>query len=424
MVLDYDKCREDLPKVLAGELDPPAEELWPLIYYLFMMIRDPKGDSEQVENCLILMEKLMNKVDQDEDDEMDLVFEAVEGALGRYCPADRVLDLMASAGISFTEPRYHSRELTNFRDYLLEHRLSPELVEKMSQMGIDLDEALLKGRTPAFIVANRNRMVSWGSGRNESEDGFAEIAEKFFSVESMEALNDEGTSAAHTAVRRDHFEMLEAMLKKGVNVNLTEDQPQVAGTTMLMAACAYGFPKTVKLLMDAGADDTLRNVEDETAAHIAVSEKIRFKKISSAERVEMLKCLKNVDIPGKNGATPLMYAQKYELHITHDLTPVFVEKGADVNRADNNGNTALMLHAFWYCDKDVFKAMVKAGYDVNARNKDGDTVLHYAMKNKCSEVAVYLIKKGGDLNVANKQQVTPLQIAVEKGMDEVLMFAQ
>ena len=117
-----------------------------------------------------------------------------------------------------------------------------------------------------------------------------------------------------------------------------------------------------------------------------------------------------------------MTAQNYDLHGSHTLTPVFIEKGADVNRVDDNGNTALMLHAEWYCDKDVFKAMVKAGYDVNARNKAGNTVLHYAMKNNSSEVAVYLIKKGADVNVANEKQVTPMQIAVEKGMDEVLAF--
>ena len=124
-------------------------------------------------------------------------------------------------------------------------------------------------------------MMSWGSGANEAEESYAKLAEEYFSVESMEALNAQGTSAAHEAVRHDHHEMLEAMLKKGIDVNVTEDQPQVAGTTLLMTACAYGFPKTVKMLMDAGADDSLRNVEDETAAHIAVSIKVRFKTISN-----------------------------------------------------------------------------------------------------------------------------------------------
>lgn len=422
MVINYEESRENVEKVLAGELDPEAAELWPLIYYLTVMIRDPKNDREYVDKSLTLFEKLLQKVDQDEDDEMEMVIEAADSIIGWEGPVERVLELIAEAGVSFTEPRYYERELTNLRDHFLDYRVRIETVVKMAELGIDLNEALIKGKTPAYIIAHKERVKTWGSGANEIEESYAKMVEEYFSVESMEALNAEGTSAAHEAVRRDHHEMLAAMLKKGIDVNVTEDQPQVAGTTMLMTACAYSFLDTVKMLMDAGADDSLKNVADETAAHIAVSIKVRYKEITNEERAEMLKCLKNIDIPGKNGRTPLMTAQNYDLHGSHTLTPVFIEKGADVNRVDDNGNTALMLHAEWYCDKDVFKAMVKAGYDVNARNKAGNTVLHYAMKNNSSEVAVYLIKKGADVNVANEKQVTPMQIAVEKGMDEVLAF--
>ena len=420
MAMNYEECREQVEKVLAGELDPSADELYSLIDGLYNSTFEIRDNS--VGTRLALLGKLLPKVDQDEDDEMEMVIQAAEGIIGNDGPVEKVLKVMADAGVSFTEPRYYQRELTNLRDYFLEHKLSSRLVGTLAELGIDMNEALVKGRTPAYIIASKQRMTTWGANKNEVEESFAKLVEDYFSVESMEALTAQGTSAAHEAVRHDHHEMLEAMLKKGVNVNVTEDQPQVAGTTLLMTACAYGFPKTVQMLIDAGADDSLRNVEDETAAHIAVSVKVRFKKISNEERVEMLKCLKQVDIPGRNGVTPLMIAQDYDLHASYILTPVLIEKGADVNRADNNGNTALMLHARWYCDKEVFKAMVKAGYDVNARNKEGNTVLHYAMKNRSSEVAVYLIKKGADVNAANEKQVTPMQIAVEKGMDEVLAF--
>ena len=64
--------------------------------------------------------------------------------------------------------------------------------------------------------------------------------------------------------------------------------------------------------------------------------------------------------------------------------------------------------------------MVSAGYEINARNKDGNTILHYAIKNKSSEVARYLLKKGADYTIVNEKQITPLQMAVENGLEEVL----
>lgn len=64
--------------------------------------------------------------------------------------------------------------------------------------------------------------------------------------------------------------------------------------------------------------------------------------------------------------------------------------------------------------------MVKAGYNLNAQNEDGDTVLHYAVENGQCEVVRYLLKKGADYNLPNENQVTPLQLAVEKGLEEVL----
>lgn len=422
MLLDYDKCREQLPGALSGELDLPLEELWPLLYYETNMVHGSESaeDRQHIENCIVLLECLLKKADPDDD--MDTVFEALDQVLGRYAPADKVLDMLMENGYSFSEPQYANGNLTNLRDFLLEKRFSPELVDKMVQLEIDVNEPLVKGRTPAYLLLQRNRVTAWGANKNEYEEALAKTVTDHFSVESLEALNSDGTSAAHTAVRKNHFEVVEAMLKKGVNVDLTEDKPSVAGTTFLHIACEHGYPQLVKMLMDAGADDTLKNEQEETAAHIAASIKIRYKKIQDNERVEMIRALEHVDIPGKNGTTALMLAQDPQASLTFALTPVLIEKGADVNRTDNDGNTALMLHTFWYCFRDVIKAMVKAGYNVNARNRHGDTVLHYVMKNKNSEMAVYLIKKGADVNIANDKQVTPAQIAVENGLDEILAF--
>lgn len=422
MLVDGEKCREQLKGILAGELDLPVEELWPVLYYVICLIRSETSpeDLEYIGNSEVLLEKLLKKADPDDD--MEIVFEALDQSLSRYLSPAKVLDMLVAAGYSFTEPQYANGNLTNLRDFLLEKRFSLELLDKMAQLGVDLNEPLVKGRTPACLLAQHPRMQSWGAGPNQAEEDLAKAVTDYFSVESLETLSADGTSAVHTAVRKNHHEMVDAMLKKGIDVNITEDKPGVAGATPLHIACEHVYPQLVKMLMDAGADDTLKNELEETPAHIAVSKKIGYKQVSDKERIEMIQALEHVDIPGKNGVTPLMLIQDPQLFLSISLTPVLIEKGADVNRADNNGNTALMLHTFWYCYKDVIKAMVKAGYNVNARNRSGDTVLHYVLKNKNSEMAVYLIKKGADVNIANEKQVTPAQIAVEQGLDEILPF--
>ena len=391
--------------------------------------KDEDVQNGGLERFVKLVQLMILKADPDDDDETSCAFESACRLLNFFDSSDvgmegrekvlGILDFMVEQCISFTETRYCEHDKTNLRDYLIKKVYAKkQLIEKMFQAGVDLDEALSDGRTPVHVLVSRERSGSPCQTEPEEQE-LAELME-FFSVESMEALDKDGTSAIHTAVRKNHFEVLEAMIKKGININITEDSPAVAGTTPLHAACEYGFPKIVQMLMDAGADDTMQNVKEETPAHIAVSKKIFFKEIKPEERVEMLRSLKNIDIPGTEGKTPLMLAQARDLYISDTVSPVLIEKGADVNRKDNDGNNAMMLAAKWYSHMEVLKAMVNAGLDINAQNNEGDTLLHLRLNNNGIQEARYLIKKGADYNIANNNHVTPVQIAVEQGRDEVL----
>lgn len=99
-----------------------------------------------------------------------------------------------------------------------------------------------------------------------------------------------------------------------------------------------------------------------------------------------------------------------------ELLPLFLESGVDVNHADNEGMTMLMLHTA----KDTAKELIRAGADVNMADNEGNTALHYALNDYNAEGARYLIRKGADYNRPNNEGETPVQIAVEKGMDTVL----
>lgn len=375
---------------------------------------------QKLEDKLIfgVFRKMLSTADLDDDNEMEIILDA---AL-RIQKADisdplYALNLFAESGINFTEQVYYSGSRTILRDWLLEWECGVKIVERMSSLGVDINTPLIKGRTPAFIVADREFQRKKPFTDIEPEEEMAKVA-ACFSKESMEALNEQGISAAHAAAKNNHIQMLNAMIKAGINVNLTGDSPKAAGMTLLHMACKYGNPEIVKLLIEAGADDTILDVQEESPAHTVLFHDYvtGSKKLVTDDRIALLKELKNVDVPGKNGRTPLMAAlADKDYGISHDLAPVFLEKGADVNRSDDFGDTPLLLGS----GMDLLKMLVKAGADVNARNREGNTPLHKALMRGSSQEAYYLIKKGADTSVANEEQVTPVQLAVEKGLEEL-----
>lgn len=381
------------------------------------------SNSQKLKDELIfgVFRKLLAAVDCDDDDEFEHIFDAVS-RIQRSNIDDTLfaLDILAENNISFTENRYYGGDRTTLRDWLLESVFSLGLLERMKRLGLDLNEALTDGKTPAYIIAERefSEKCPW-TDRDIEEELAGAVS--FFSMESMEKLTAEGTSAVHAAVKNNHFKMLEAMIKAGINVNLTEDQPCVTGTTLLHKACRYGGIEAVRLLIEAGADDTLLDGNEESPAHAVLlcNYLTGSKSLGTEERTELLRELRNVDRTGKYGRTPMMAALDCDDYdIGNKLAPVFIEKGADVNHADNFGYTPLMLGG----GMGTVKALVSAGADVNARNREGNTPLHFALERGGSQEAAYLIKKGADFNAANDEGVTPMQLVVEKGFEELLLL--
>lgn len=372
-------------------------------------------ERDPISAALYLAKKLIERVDPDDDDDMKCLSNILYSALlnDEKC---QVLDLCRDAGIDFTEPICSGGSVTCLRDECLGGNYGVKVIKKFMEFGVDMDEAIIKGRTPANIVASlqpRNMMFG-------GKDTYFEEAASYFSRESMEQVDDGGTTAMHGAARNGHVDMLKVMIEKGADVNITQDAPADAGNTPLHVASIYGKSEVVKLLMESGADDSLQNLDGETPAHLAVMKKKFGGDLNVQERAAVLRELKHLDIARNDGKTPLMVLQYMNINDNIDLLPIFLEKGVDVNHRDNNGNTALILQAQNQCYKGTVKELVRAGADVNAIDKDGNTALHYALRYGDQGSARFMIKKGADYNYANNKGVTPVQIAVEKGYDNVL----
>ena len=209
--------------------------------------------------------------------------------------------------------------------------------------------------------------------------------------------------------------MLKTMIRMGVDVNLTEDRPGEAGVTPLHEACACGHVEVVKMLMAAGSDDTLKDGEGKTPAHYALKKKrIGGRELTGQERADVLRELIHVDLPDEDGNTPLLLLP--DAGNIRELLPIFIEKAADINHANRQGQTFMMLRT----NKDTVKELLLAGADLHKADNHGNTALHYALKCGNAETACYLIRKGADYNRVNKEGMTPMQMAAKAGYETVL----
>ena len=72
-------------------------------------------------------------------------------------------------------------------------------------------------------------------------------------------------SPLHHAARKGNTKMIGLLLEKGANINL----PRHMDLTPLMDAAQFNKPEAIRVLLDSGADETLKNDNGQTAEQLA-----------------------------------------------------------------------------------------------------------------------------------------------------------
>mmetsp|Transcript_17512 Transcript_17512/g.48586 ORF Transcript_17512/g.48586 Transcript_17512/m.48586 type:complete len:163 (+) Transcript_17512:19-507(+) len=132
-----------------------------------------------------------------------------------------------------------------------------------------------------------------------------------------------------------------------------------------------------------------------------------------------------VNIQNNNGDTLLHLAYEYGgISVARDLIG---DDSVDATLQNNNGDT--LLHCVCRIERrhtlKHMKLLIESNnvkVDVNARNKEGDTVLHRAIIHGCLGLAKYLANlERVDPHVRNNDGKTALQCAQERGHDSWML---
>jgi uncharacterized protein len=238
-------------------------------------------------------------------------------------------------------------------------------------------------------------------------------------AETPNAVEPDGTTPLHHAVRANDTAQVEKLLAAHANANAQNRY----GVTPLYLACLNGNPQIVEKLVKAGADVNTPTTEGETP-------------LMTLARVGDVASAKILLDHGANiyaretwrGQTALMYAAGES---QPDMIRLLIERGALVNDRDSIKNwerqttseprekwlptgqmTPLLFAARQGC-VECAKVLAEHGAELNAGDRDNVNPMIMAIINGHYDVAAYLLDKGARPNLADATGRTPLYAAVD-----------
>ena len=257
-------------------------------------------------------------------------------------------------------------------------------------------------------------------------------------------IDANGDTSLHYAARKYcTAEVLQTIISHGVDVNATNKN----NVTALMIVCGIWNKDAIDVLLNAGADPNIIDANGDTCLQYAArnfcTAEVLQAIISHGVDVNatnknnvtalMIVCGKGkkdvinvvlnvgaeLNIIDANGDTCLHYAAR-NYYCTADVLQAIISHGVDVNATNKNNVTALMITCEMW-NKDALDVLLNAGADPNIIDANGDTSLHYAARNYCTdEVLQAIISHGVDVNATNKNNVTALMIACEIGNKDAI----
>lgn len=222
----------------------------------------------------------------------------------------------------------------------------------------------------------------------------------------VKTKNADGNTPLHFAAREGDHKRVEMLLSHGAEVNAKDKY----GETPLHVAAMNNASDTAEILLKNGADINAKNNRDETPLNIASNENASETEAVLRKYGRTRSSEKTFEEFVEEAANAIR--EKRVLYKYGETMP-------DVNTKDADGNTPLHFAAHKGDHKKV-EVLLKNGADVNAENKKGTRPLHLAAERNADTVMEVLLKNGADVNVENKHSDTPLHSAAYYNADKAI----
>ncbi|XP_071136188.1 ankyrin homolog [Mytilus edulis] len=216
-----------------------------------------------------------------------------------------------------------------------------------------------------------------------------------------------GNTPLFLSVQADKPEVVKLLVNNGDTINTKG----VGKCSPLHVAAKLGNEECLDILIINGANLNSRDSVGNTPLILAA----KHSHLLIMQKLLNVKC----DINSKNndGWTALHYCSRKAMGVD-----ILLEAGADVNIADRDNITPLLMAATEGFDR-VVKTLIKAGCQVNMASKlSNKTALHVLTYKGHTDCVGNLIEAGADVNIYDFEYHTPLWYAIKNKQNEIAKF--
>lgn len=308
------------------------------------------------------------------------------------------------------------------------------LLKKMDQGFVDTTNS--SGRTALHLSAKGPNTAEHDISEDEQSlrESTARLLLKHGA--SAVAIDTHGCAALHYAAWHGRTAMAETLLDASAAI----DAQTREGMAPLHCAGQADYSDVVKLLIQRGANITLRTSDLRTLLHLAVSKyvlnpdyllfPIMFQRAvsscDSAAGSEVREAanallLSGADVSARDsmGRTPLFEASKGG-EVTYPAVQLLLEHGANVMaQEDRSGWVPLHCAAQVGYDATI-QLLIDHGAEINYPDSNGDSALHIACQNGRESAAQLLVEKGANISVTNTVMQLPIHGAAASGNEKII----